>query len=492
MVASRSIDDHRKWSVDDRTSRSTLTGGRCRRSARRRTLSDVILSTPLRSTADHPPSFDSTPTTTPTLTTPTEFVVSGTDLTDQLNSIRTAPPVAPGLLDLRNLSLASKCDGCSDPFRHYENIPNPTSTITTLDSWDSWAADVTSLSSAPASQVPQTARLLMLPGDGAGRKVCSSSSSSTSSSACDSAVLELCCNAAASSSTCCSSSSCCCSEITHAATPVADAAPLSLPDSGNGSGSCCEAGFRFSARFATPEPPPPPPSGNSWSVERLHHPGTVVGTAASYCQVASFLPEWDAERLETVYSRLTQSGFYYGRLGLDAADQRLRHASVGTFLVRDSTDDRHLFSVSVQTCRGTTSIRLIYGAGLFRLDCSPEQEHLMPTFDCALRLLVHYVRLCTEPPPPRRRLAGSSSCHVTTTGSSYVFVESGGRRDTPVVLRRPLYRRVDRLVHLCRRAIHRALGRGPKRSDADRASTVDRLQLIPSLKAYLKDYPYEL
>ena len=73
-----------------------------------------------------------------------------------------------------------------------------------------------------------------------------------------------------------------------------------------------------------------------------------------------------------------------------------------------------------------------------------------------------------------------------------MFLESSGRRDTPVVLRRPLYRRVDRLSHLCRRAVHGALSRGPSGSESDRGAVVDRLQLIPSLKCYLKDYPYEL
>jgi len=214
--------------------------------------------------------------------------------------------------------------------------------------------------------------------------------------------------------------------------------------------------------------------------------------------VASFLPAWDAERLECAYRALAACGFYYGRMSMDAATERLAGRAVGAFLLRDSADRRYLFSLSVQTCRGTTSIRLSYRSGLFRLDCSADQEHLMPTFDCPLRLLAHYVRLCSTgagggPRPasePRRR--GDVRRHR----HGYVLLESSGRRDTPVLLVRPYRERPSSLAHLCRRTVHRALADGGRAdhddSAAAAAAAVDRLQLQPSLKTYLKLYPYDL
>jgi len=263
-----------------------------------------------------------------------------------------------------------------------------------------------------------------------------------------------------------SSSSCdsvCTAVSSSRCSSCSDVPPPSLTDSGNGSSDVGVEHFWF-PNLLSNDP--------ANSLDRVR---PVGGTAsASYCLVANFIPEWDAERLETVYGRLAQCGFYYGRLSVDGASERLRRAPVGTFLLRDSADERHLLAISVQTCRGTTSIRLLYHAGLFRMDCSQNQEHLMPTFDCALRLVVHYVRR-------------------TSAVSSYVLVETSGRRDTAVVLRRPLYWRVDRLSHLCRRAVHRALSHGPAvNSQSHRDSVVDRLQLVPSLRSYLKDYPYEL
>jgi len=378
----------------------------------------------------------------------------------------TAVCSAGGADHFENWSL-SKCDVGDDPL--YENTttaPPPPAIVgaelPTLDERDDSRRpnipEVTSSSGAVVGPLlPTSSRLLLFPGEGATRKA---SPSSSASSACDS-VLEL---ATLSSSRCSS-----CSEATTtAATPLGDVP--SLPDSGNGS---VDAAAAVHVRL-------PLQLGCDPGTSR--RPGAACDATSSYCVVASFLPDWDAERLDAVYGRLAECGFYYGRLSIESASELLRQAPVGTFLLRDSADDRYLFSISVQTCRGTTSIRVVYCAGLFRLDCSPEQEHLMPTFDCVLRLVVHYVRICCS---DRRKSPG---------GGSYVFLESSGRRDTPVLMRRPLYRRADRLAHLCRRAVHRALYRGAAAGGCqlDHVSVVDRLQLIPSLKSYLKDYPYEL
>lgn len=216
------------------------------------------------------------------------------------------------------------------------------------------------------------------------------------------------------------------------------------------------------------------------------------GLAPSYSRVASFLPAWDLERLKTVYFRLAVCGFYYGRMTIDEAAERLCGRPVGTFLIRDSADSRFLFSVSVQTCRGPTSIRIAYRSGLFRLDCTPDQEHLLPTFDCAVRLLCHYVRLCGGNGYSHRKSRTANPSSTSGGVNSYVFLESSGRRDTPVLLRTPFRERPQRLGQLCRRTIHAAVGLGPVGVDADRESAVDRLPLVPSLKTYLKDYPYDL
>ena len=251
----------------------------------------------------------------------------------------------------------------------------------------------------------------------------------------------------------------------------------------SGAFSCSSSGSAAARTAAASEPlTDPARSDPGWL--------TTTDAGAAYARVASFLPSWDAERLESAYRRAAACGFYYGRMSMDEATERLSGRAVGAFLLRDSADQRYLFSLSVQTCRGTTSIRMSYRSGLFRLDCSPDQEHLMPTFDCPLRLLAHYVRLCSG---GGGRAATPSSRHGAAAAAgrlhrhSYVLLESSGRRDTPVLLIRPYRERPSSLAHLCRRSVQRALYAG---GCGDAA--VDRLQLMPSLKTYLNQYPYDL
>jgi len=230
---------------------------------------------------------------------------------------------------------------------------------------------------------------------------------------------------------------------------------------------------------------------------------TTPASSSAYSRIVGFIPSWDVELLETVYSRLQTCGFYYGRMSIDEATERLRRTPVGTFLLRDSADERYLFSISVQTCRGTTSIRVAFRSGLFRLDSSADQEHLMPTFDCVLRLISYYVGLCSTGSGSSTGRKNQSTVGAPKTGNSYVLLETSGRRDTPVLLRAPLRDRTSSLAHLCRRTIHTALNRGGamqcagsqlwlSTGEPERSVLVDRLHLIPSLKRYLKDYPYDL
>lgn len=177
---------------------------------------------------------------------------------------------------------------------------------------------------------------------------------------------------------------------------------------------------------------------------------------------------WDEDLLTRTFRRLSACGFYLGRLSFDDAKRLLRCCPVGTFLLRDSSDERFPFSLSVQTPRGTTSIRIIYDfpVGLFRLDSEPEQIHLMPTFDCVLRLIKFYVDQSVN----------------NGALNNFVLLQMNGQRDIPVLIRRPYEARPQSLSHLCRRRINASLGK----------NNVNRLQLIPSLKTFLIDYPYDI
>ena len=62
--------------------------------------------------------------------------------------------------------------------------------------------------------------------------------------------------------------------------------------------------------------------------------------------------------------------------------------------MRDSSDARYLYALSLQTDRGPTSVRIHYSSRGFRLDAATGQtglaEHL-PRFRTVLNLVDHYV-----------------------------------------------------------------------------------------------------
>merc|ERR1712008_670184 len=77
---------------------------------------------------------------------------------------------------------------------------------------------------------------------------------------------------------------------------------------------------------------------------------------------------------------LEQCGFYYGAINWSQSTELLRRTSEGTFLVRDSSDSRFLYTLSVQRKPedGPTSVRIHFAYGKFRLDADEQIEDLMP------------------------------------------------------------------------------------------------------------------
>jgi len=115
--------------------------------------------------------------------------------------------------------------------------------------------------------------------------------------------------------------------------------------------------------------------------------------------------------------------------------------------------------------RTTTSVRIeLLDTGKFRLDgAKPVSDQLLSS-PCVLDLL-------------RQHIAGGG------IGLRFVLLDEA-RRETPLLLRRPLYRCSYPLTlkHLCRRRINASLG----------GRSVERLPLPPSLKQHIQQYPYDL
>jgi hypothetical protein len=136
----------------------------------------------------------------------------------------------------------------------------------------------------------------------------------------------------------------------------------------------------------------------------------------------------DEENFSENLAQLSQSGYYYPNMTVTEAKEKLRNTEVGTFLVRDSSQPGFIFSLSIKTSRGTTSVRVEYTGGSYRLDSDESDQTKMPKFKSMLKLIQFYMDLSKN---------DKNQC---------VWLEKSGRKDTPVVLSKPYYKEED-LLH---------------------------------------------
>lgn len=156
-----------------------------------------------------------------------------------------------------------------------------------------------------------------------------------------------------------------------------------------------------------------------------------------------------------VLRNLKDSGWYWGEVSKEEAHVMLENTAEGTFLLRDSTDACHLFTLCVRTVTGVQNIRVNFSRGNFKLDSVfPD----LPAFRSVVGLVEYY-------------LDGSNKEFCITTDDN---------EEETVVLRCPLWHEVPSLQHLCRQALLR-------RVHYNRVKAAS-LPLPANLKDYLIDY----
>ncbi|KAG7275887.1 hypothetical protein CRUP_033300 [Coryphaenoides rupestris] len=203
--------------------------------------------------------------------------------------------------------------------------------------------------------------------------------------------------------------------------------------------------------------------------------------------------------------KLRESGFYWGAVGGREASALLRSQAPGTFLVRDSSDHRHFFTLSVQTVRGTKNLRIHSERGGFFLQPDPHSARQPPQFDCVLKLIAHYMGKGPPPPPPPPQEpcrgeagAGAAAAVVavvstgtgTATGGGVYLIHSDGEK-LALELRRPLSSSLSSLQHLCRRTLNSRHGGGVgglPGGGGGLAGGVGAEQLPHTLRDFLEEY----
>lgn len=156
--------------------------------------------------------------------------------------------------------------------------------------------------------------------------------------------------------------------------------------------------------------------------------------------------------------KLQESGFYWASISGKEANSMLAPEPSGTFLIRDSSDNRHFFTLSVKTESGTKNLRVQCDNKSFFLQTDPKSSQSVPRFDCVLKLVHHYMTA------PRGNIR-----------SAY-YIYSGGEK-IPLQLLKPFFCTMSSLKHLCRKTVNGHL---------DISSQSD--QLPQPLKDFLEAY----
>jgi hypothetical protein len=163
--------------------------------------------------------------------------------------------------------------------------------------------------------------------------------------------------------------------------------------------------------------------------------------------------------LQHVLRQLKLCGWYWGEMTSEEADGVLQETDNGSFILRDSNDVCHLFSLSLKAHNRVISVRVQFSRGRFKLDSSTQD---CPSFNSVVDLVNYYLQ---------------DYCHRS------FYVEVPGLGELLVTLRYPILKEALSLQELCRIVIVRQL----KTPD-----NIDTLPLPPHVKRYLLEFFPEL
>lgn len=203
--------------------------------------------------------------------------------------------------------------------------------------------------------------------------------------------------------------------------------------------------------------------------------GRVQGTNFTPHHFKPFSSHEHYQQVMRALRKLQESGFYWGAVGGREASSMLRSEPPGTFLIRDSSDHHHFFTLSVQTARGTKNLRIHSEGGGFFLQPDPQNTQEPPQFDCVLKLIAHYMGKGQD---AGRSRDGACGEEAEMRRHSVYLIHTGGER-IPLELRRPLSTSLSSLQHMCRRTLNnRGLGGGGERAE----------QIPHTLRDFLEEY----
>lgn len=127
--------------------------------------------------------------------------------------------------------------------------------------------------------------------------------------------------------------------------------------------------------------------------------------------------------------RLRMCGWYWGDISSDQAKEILKRTQNGSFILRDSSDACHLFTLSLKANDIIVSVRVAFSRGLFKLDSWNQEDS--PSFNSVVDMIEYYLE----------------------DESHEFYVELPSMGEFPVCLKHPVWKEVPGLQHLCRTTV---------------------------------------
>jgi len=211
---------------------------------------------------------------------------------------------------------------------------------------------------------------------------------------------------------------------------------------------------------------------------------------------------------------LKKCGWYYGKMRADESTALLADTKPGTFLIRDSSDPKYWFSLSMQRGKttnnniaspensGPTSIRIHFVNGKFQLDAEDRIRSLMPEFDTIIDLVQFYITSSLN--ALKQVQKGKSSKEneddkiLANAKAKTLWVDSSGKLYQTIFLAYPLYKKdsPQSLSQICRLSINKSIVAKITKDFSDNIyqkreylDSVSKLNLPVRIQEFLEEYP---
>lgn len=211
---------------------------------------------------------------------------------------------------------------------------------------------------------------------------------------------------------------------------------------------------------------------------------------------------------------LNKCGWYYGSMRADESTALLSDTPPGTFLIRDSSDPKYWFSLSMQRgCStndsaewtnapnsGPTSIRILCVNGKFKLDSEDKIRNMMPEFSTIIDLVQYYVLSSLQElrrlQVAQNTIPNNESKSFQNAKSKTLWVDCSGKLYQTIFLAYPLYKKdhPQSLAHLCRLSINNSIVSKISNNSKDNinyqySESVSMLKLPSRIQEFLQEYP---